>query len=48
MSTTAPSAATPSTSSISNALLPIYSGITLWPGLHLRDPRLRALIPIWS
>ncbi len=30
----------------SHALFPIYFGILLWCGLVLRDPRLRALLPL--
>jgi hypothetical protein len=29
-------------------LAPIYVGIILWLGLYLRDPRLRALVPLRS
>lgn len=30
----------------SEALFPVYVGILLWGGLYLREPRLRALIPL--
>jgi len=29
-------------------LAPVYVGVVLWLGLYLRDPRLRALVPIRS
>jgi hypothetical protein len=30
----------------SHALFPVYLGVLLWGGLVLRDPRLRALLPL--
>jgi hypothetical protein len=30
------------------ALMPVAFGVLLWGGLFLRDPRLRALIPLRS
>ena len=30
----------------SHALFPTYLGVLLWLGLYLREPRLRALVPI--
>jgi hypothetical protein len=30
----------------SHILAPVYLGIVLWLGLYLREPRLRALVPI--
>ena len=30
----------------SHVLFPIYVGTFIWGGLHLRDPRVRALIPL--
>jgi hypothetical protein len=32
----------------SHILFPVYFGVMLWGGLYLRDPRLRALIPLRS
>jgi DoxX-like family len=32
----------------SHALFPVYIGLLVWGGLYLRDPRLRALIPVRS
>lgn len=29
-----------------HVLFPVYFGVMLWGGLYLRDPRLRALIPL--
>ncbi|MGH9778637.1 MAG: DoxX family protein [Candidatus Acidiferrales bacterium] len=31
-----------------HVLFPVYFGVMLWGGLYLRDPRLRALIPLRS
>jgi len=31
-----------------HALFPVYFGVMLWGGLYLRDPRVRALIPLRS
>ena len=31
---------------LSHALFPTYIGMMLWGGLYLREPRLRALIPL--
>jgi len=31
-----------------HTLFPVYFGVMLWGGLFLRDPRLRALIPLRS
>ncbi|HYH78939.1 MAG TPA: DoxX family protein [Longimicrobium sp.] len=30
----------------SHTLFPVYVGILLWAGLYLREPRLRALVPL--
>ena len=30
----------------SHVLSPVYAGILIWGGLYLREPRLRALVPI--
>ena len=30
----------------SHVLFPVYVGTFIWGGLHLRDPRVRALIPL--
>ena len=30
----------------SHILFPVYVGILIWGGLYLREPRLRALVPI--
>jgi len=32
----------------SHVLFPTYLGVLLWGGLYLREPRLRALIPLRS
>ena len=31
---------------LSATLFPVYFGVMLWGGLYLRDPRVRALIPL--
>jgi len=33
---------------LSHALFPTYIAALLWVGLYLRDPRLRALVPLKS
>lgn len=31
---------------LSHTLFPVYMGVMLWGGLYLREPRLRALLPL--
>jgi hypothetical protein len=33
---------------LTHTLFPIYFGVMLWGSLYLRDPRVRALLPLRS